>query len=141
MNRCEVGDCRVIMRSWAAAGVRVRACVTSPPYFGLRDYGHPGQLGLEDSPQAYVAALVDVFEAVRALLRDDGTLWLNLGDCYAGTRGPGADMVASRRRDDEPIPRSDRRWPGFKSKDLMGMPWRVAFALQEAGWYLRQDII
>jgi site-specific DNA-methyltransferase (adenine-specific) len=89
----------------------VHCCVTSPPYFGLRDYGHDGQIGLEDTPDAYVRQLVEVFRAVRRVLRDDGTLWLNLGDSYAS------------------------------DKNLLGIPWRVAFALQADGWYLRQDII
>ena len=110
MNRVIFGDCRDTMRDLKAQGVRVQCCVTSPPYFGLRDYGHPGQIGLEKTPAEYVAALVEVFEGVRELLADDGVLWLNLGDSYG-------------------------------DKQLLGMPWRVAFALQAAGWYLRQDVI
>ena len=107
----EFGDCREIMRRWAAAGVRVQTCVTSPPYFGLRDYGHEGQIGLEQTPEQYVAAMVEVFRCVRDVLADDGTLWLNLGDSYG------------------------------LNKQMLGIPWRVAFALQADGWYLRQDII
>jgi DNA modification methylase len=105
----------------AEAGVRAQMCVTSPPYFGLRDYGHPGQLGLEETPTAYVDQLVSVFAAVRDVLADDGTVWLNLGDSYATK------------------PRKIAH--GAKPKDLLGIPWRVAFALQADGWYLRSDII
>ncbi len=138
-----------------------RCCVTSPPYLGLRDYGVEGQIGLEATPEEYVEKLVEVFREVRRVLADDGTLWLNLGDSYAGSRGGGApsesstlegnghvgggpklrSLTASRRRDAVAIPRSDYRVPGLKPKDLVGMPWRVAFALQADGWYLRSDII
>lgn len=111
MNRIEFGDCRETMRRWAADGVKVQTCVTSPPYFGLRDYGHEGQIGLEQTPEEYIAAMVEVFRCVRDVLSDDGTLWLNLGDSY----GPG--------------------------KQLLGVPWRIAIALQSDGWVLRQDII
>ena len=83
MNITVTGDCRETMRAWAADGVRAQMCVTSPPYFGLRDYGHPGQLGLEQTPEAYIAAMVEVFRCVRDVLADDGTLWLNIGDSYA----------------------------------------------------------
>lgn len=123
----------------------VNTCVTSPPYFGLRDYGHDGQIGLEDTPDAYVARLVEVFREVRRVLRDDGTLWLNIGDSYAANRsyqveqtkgGPkhGAAQAVSGR------PQRAMDY-GLKPKDLIGIPWRVAFALQADGWYLRQDII
>lgn len=104
-----IGDCREQMRSLADGSVQT--CVTSPPYFGLRDYGHEGQLGLETSPDDFVAAMVEVFREVRRVLADDGTLWLNLGDSYGA------------------------------AKQLLGIPWRVALALQADGWYLRQDII
>jgi DNA modification methylase len=110
------GDCREVLRTLPAASVH--CVVTSPPYFGLRDYGVSGQIGLEETPDAYVAQLVDVFREARRVLQPDGTLWLNLGDSYAGSWGA-----------------------GLKSKDLIGIPWRVAFALQADGWYLRQDII
>ena len=89
MNKVYFGDCRETMRDLKAQGVRVQCCVTSPPYFGLRDYGHPGQIGLEKTPAEYVAALVEVFEGVRELLADDGVLWLNLGDSYATQGGRG----------------------------------------------------
>lgn len=111
MNKVFFGDCRDTMRDLIAQGVKVQMCVTSPPYFGLRDYGHPGQLGLEETPADYVAAMVQVFALVREMLADDGVLWLNLGDTY----GDG--------------------------KQLLGIPWRVALALQSDGWTLRQDII
>lgn len=91
MNRVQFGDCRTTMRAWAAAGVKVQTCVTSPPYFGLRDYGHDGQIGLEATPDDFVAVMVEVFRCVRDVLADDGTLWLNLGDSYnaAGRVGHG----------------------------------------------------
>jgi DNA modification methylase len=111
MNRVEFGDCRETMRRWASEGINAQTCVTSPPYFGLRDYGHPGQIGLEQTPEEYIAAMVEVFRCVRDVLADDGTLWLNLGDSYG------------------------------KGKQLQMIPARVAIALQADGWVLRQDII
>lgn len=143
------GDCRRALATLPAGSVH--CCVTSPPYWNLRDYGVDGQIGLEASVDEWVAELVAVFREVRRVLRDDGTVWLNLGDSYAGVRGaawgPSASsseqrsMTASRRRDNEPVPRNDVRVPGLKAKDLVGQPWRVAFALQADGWYLRQDIV
>jgi len=147
MNRVIFGDCRDTMRDLKAQGVRVQCCVTSPPYFGLRDYGHPGQIGLEKTPAEYVAALVEVFEGVRELLADDGTLWLNIGDSYARTGGTDRKVsdsakVGSTRNTMEQIgDRAQRAPTGLKDKDLIGIPWRLAFALQADGWYLRQDII
>ncbi len=137
MNKVIFGDCRDTMRELAAQGVRVQTCVTSPPYFGLRDYGHPGQIGLEKTPAEYVAALVEVFEGVRELLADDGVLWLNLGDSYAGTGKSGGGAQGKRWDEcgmDTEGPRGGKWMPppvGYKAKDLMGMPWRVAFALQQ----------
>ena len=121
----------------------VQTCVTSPPYWGLRDYGVDGQIGLERTPEEYVEKMVQVFREVKRVLRDDGTLWLNLGDSYVGSgRGPtgktGIGNQTKRQGFDSPkviVP------PGLKPKDLAGIPWRVAFALQADGWYLRQDII
>ncbi|MCP5115062.1 MAG: site-specific DNA-methyltransferase [bacterium] len=113
-----------------------QTCVTSPPYWGLRDYGVDGQMGLEATPDEYVAGMVEVFREVRRVLRDDGTLWLNLGDSYNGVgRGDKANglQVAARTK--------QRTAAGLKPKDLCGIPWRVAFALQADGWYLRSDII
>lgn len=141
-----VGDCLEIMRGMANGSVQT--CITSPPYFGLRDYGVDGQIGLEPTPEEFVDALVVVFREVRRLLRDDGTLWLNLGDSYAskpngsvgaaGLQGSIAPHVAVRQAHAR---RSSRVPAGLKHKDLIGIPWRVAFALQADGWYLRQDII
>src|SRR5690606_28083797 len=107
----------------------VHTCVTSPPYWGLRDYGVPGQIGLEETPEEYVEKMGEVFREVRRVLRDDGTLWLNLGDSYANSNAGG-----NRRM-------SLKSTKGLKPKDLVGIPWRVAFALQSDGWYLRSDII
>jgi DNA modification methylase len=198
-----VGDCRDTLRGLPHG--YFHTCVTSPPYWGLRDYGTPPlswpaityaplaglpacvdvpamecSLGLEPTLEAFIGHMVLVFREVRRTLRDDGTLWLNMGDSYAGSRrggnshtitGEGADeskraaeamrgghqafteqhkaasgeafrsMTASRRRDDEPIPRSDVRIPGLKPKDLVGQPWRLALALQADGWWLRSDVI
>ena len=146
MNRVEFGDCRDTMRAWAAAGIKAQACVTSPPYFGLRDYGHDGQIGLEKTPEEYIAAMVDVFRCVRDVLADDGTLWLNLGDSYnaAGRTGHGTRQgfkQGSNRASAEKVDNCRPSVDNLKPKDLIGIPWRVAFALQERGWYLRQDII
>ncbi|WP_186211625.1 DNA-methyltransferase [Burkholderia gladioli] len=157
LDRSHRGDCRDLMRTMIADGVRVQTIVTSPPYWGLRSYlpdEHPDkarEIGQEPTLREFIDMLVGVFDLARELLADDGTLWLNMGDSYAGSRGapwgpsPAATearaMTASRRRDDAPVPRSDVRVEGLKSKDLVGQPWRLAFALQDAGWYLRQDII
>ena len=138
------GDCREVLA--ALPEQSVHTCVTSPPYWGLRDYGVGGQLGLEPTPEEYIANLVDVFREVRRVLRDDGTLWLNLGDSYAGSAQTG--------RNDNGRPEKDKGWAeydikrttvehnhGLKPKDLVGIPWRVALALQADGWWLRSDII
>jgi len=127
----------------------VQTCVTSPPYFGLRNYGHEGQIGLEETPESYVAELVQVFREVRRVLRDDGTLWLNLGDSYS--RGDRATVQGHNGilKTEEADPRYNFVSPSaqmgdhpvIKPKDLIGIPWRVAFALQADGWYLRSDII
>jgi DNA modification methylase len=103
------GDCLATLRTLPAE--TFQTCVTSPPYYGLRDYGHAGQIGLEESPDAYVARLVEVFAEVKRVLRPDAVAWINLGDCYG------------------------------KGKQLLGIPWRVAFALQADGWYLRSAIV
>jgi DNA modification methylase len=118
----------------------INCCVTSPPYWGLRDYGVEGQLGLEKTPEEYVAKMVEVFGEVKRVLRDDGTLWLNLGDCYNGSGGAGGDYNKGGLKEGQP------KYPGrkvvtLKPKDLVGIPWMVAFALRADGWYLRQDII
>lgn len=140
------------MRRLITEGIKVQMCVTSPPYLGLRNYGHSGQLGLEETPEQYTANMVEVFSLVRELLAADGTLWLNLGDSYAGSRKGGGGSYAAERPGWEqckPKDRSAKRWgggnnltpQGLKPKDLIGIPWRIAFALQASGWYLRSDII
>jgi DNA modification methylase len=144
MNRIEFGDCRDIMRRWAADGVRVQTCVTSPPYFGLRDYGHEGQIGLEQTPDEYIAAMVEVFRCVRDVLADDGTLWLNIGDSYASNPASGGQQsrrMTGGEHKRTPSERKYQRPDGLKPKDIIGIPWTLAFALRSDGWYLRQDII
>ena len=121
----------------------VQCVVTSPPYWGLRDYGHDGQLGLEPTPEAYVENMVAVFREVRRILKDDGVLWLNLGDSYANDGkwgGSSGGKHATALHGQTGIGRQ-RTTTGLKPKDLVGIPWRVAFALQADGWWLRQDII
>ncbi|MEX5320404.1 site-specific DNA-methyltransferase [Pseudomonas shirazica] len=143
-HRILVGDCIEMMRTLPDQSVHT--CITSPPYFGLRDYGVDGQIGLEASPREFIESLAAVFREVRRVLRNDGTLWVNLGDSYAsGGRGGGGRYMAER---------GDGAWQGkgdatgwrsapagWKHKDLLGLPWRLAIALQDEGWYLRQDII
>jgi DNA modification methylase len=160
------GDALEVLRTLGAGSVQ--CCVTSPPYWGLRDYGHAGQIGLECTPEEYVSRLVEVFREVRRVLADDGTLWLNLGDSYAGggkqtgrndearetPGGRGCSFRGGPRRRVGVIPgrpgngqqgaARDRDGIGavrLKPKDLVGIPWRVAFALQADGWWLRSDII
>lgn len=148
MDKILFGDCRTILRELHADGVKVQTCVTSPPYFGLRDYGVDGQLGLEQTPEEYVAAMVVVFGAVRDVLADDGTLWLNIGDSYARTSGTDRKVSASARvgstrntLEQMSDRTSNAAALGLKEKDLTGIPWMLAFALRADGWYLRQDII
>ena len=124
----------------------VQMCVTSPPYFGLRDYGVDGQLGLEQTPEHYVAAMVEVFRCVRDVLTDDGTLWLNIGDSYnaAGRTGHGTRVGFKQGTNRASAEGADNCRPsvdGLKPKDLIGIPWMLAFALRADGWFLRQDII
>ena len=135
------GDCREVLKTLPDCSVH--CCVTSPPYFGLRDYGCAGQIGLESTPDAYVAELVAVFREVKRVLRDDGTVWLNLGDSYANNRGTGASPLMGEKQATNIGSHLGRLIvpDGLKPKDLIGIPWRVAFALQADGWYLRQDII
>ena len=153
MNRIEFGDCRETMRRWSAEGVRVQTCVTSPPYFGLRDYGHEGQIGLEQTPEQYISAMVEVFRCVWDVLADDGTLWLNIGDSYVNHPSSAVNrngMTGSLNNGKSEFDcRTGTRGSqqrkvipeGMKPKDLMGIPWMLAFALRADGWYLRQDII
>jgi DNA modification methylase len=149
------GDCRDALATLPERSVQT--CITSPPYFGLRDYGHDGQIGLEPTPDEFVQALVGVFREVRRVLRADGTVWLNLGDTYAANRtyqvpdnkhrdvgnNMGMRVPAASdgiERPDGPTP-APALAPGCKPKDLIGIPWMVAFALRADGWYLRSDII
>lgn len=153
-----VGDVRDVLAGLPEGSVD--CCVTSPPYWGLRDYGHTGQIGLEATPDEYVAVMVAVFREVGRVLKPSGTLWLNLGDSYARDPGKGGsgpngkhDFIPDygKAREivkDKRLPRGEGRWgggnvvaPGLKQKDLCGIPWRVALALQADGWYLRCDII
>lgn len=141
-----LGDCLNILKTMQDQSVQ--CCVTSPPYYGLRDYGVDGQIGLEQTPDEYVNKLVNVFREVKRVLRDDGTLWLNLGDSYAGS-GMGAanypDSASVKQLSNHGSTTAKGRAgfvpDGLKPKDLIGIPWRVAFALQADGWYLRSDII
>lgn len=144
LNKIYVGDSLAVLKTWPDGFVQT--CVTSPPYWGLRDYGTVGQLGLESTPDAYVQKMVEVFREVRRVLRDDGTLWLNLGDSYAGggnNRGNNSPISVKQGSNGGavgqvgaiPIP------IGLKAKDLVGIPWMMAFALRNDGWYLRSDII
>ena len=134
----------------------IQTCVTSPPYWGLRDYGIDGQLGLESTPESYVQTMVEVFRQVRRVLKDDGTLWMNLGDSYWGSgkglNGDGSHSSEHRQTDKQFTNKGSLKTKkgdylalgreiGLKPKDLVGIPWRVAFALQADGWYLRSDII
>lgn len=143
--RLLIGDCRERLAELPEQSVHT--CVTSPPYFGLRDYGHAGQIGLESTPDAFVAEMVAVFREVRRVLRDDGTCWINLGDSYnSGTTKPSgasktADVGGWTTRSGDAAGARRTMSDSLKVKDLMGIPWRVAFALQADGWYLRQDII
>jgi DNA modification methylase len=151
--RILTGDVREMLKTLPDQSVQT--CVTSPPYWGLRDYGVAGQLGLESTPDAYCAAMVGVFAEVRRVLKDDGTVWLNLGDTYAAQRGGTVmpaetlaggvsgrgDEIAKRGRGVGYQPHRNASSLGLKHKDLIGVPWMVAFALRADGWYLRSDII
>jgi DNA modification methylase len=145
-NKIEFGDCRETMRRWATQGFKAQTCVTSPPYYGLRDYGHDGQIGLEETPEEYIKAMVEVFRCVRDVLADDGTLWLNIGDSYStGTtaarqQSTNPGVGANRPEAQNSVSRIGTPH-GCKTKDLIGIPWMLAFALRADGWYLRQDII
>lgn len=137
------GDALKVLKSFPDGSIN--CCVTSPPYFGLRDYGIDGQIGLEVTPEDFVNSLVEVFREVRRVIRDDGTLWLNLGDSYSGS-GKGVWNVPDEKKSKvketyRPSSNPVKVQTGLKPKDLIGIPWRVAFALQADGWYLRQDII
>jgi len=142
MNKIIQGDSLTVLKTLESGSVD--CCVTSPPYWGLRDYGVECQIGLEKTPEEYVAKIVDVFREVRRVLKKEGTLWLNLGDSYFGSGGEGhtpkdidAKQHTLRGSTEESLPKRQ----GFPAKNLVGIPWRVAFALQADGWWLRQDII
>jgi DNA modification methylase len=147
MNEIKIGDCRETMKQWADEGVKAQMCVTSPPYYGLRDYGHDGQIGLEQSPKEYIEAMCEVFDCVWDMLEDDGVLYLNIGDSYYNYRpGKGQSLpkqtVSSTNQDLPTVcARRGNKLEGLKQKDLIGIPWMLAFALRDRGWYLRQDII
>lgn len=155
---CQILQGDVLLRLSELPDESVDCCVTSPPYWGLRDYGVAGQIGLEKTPEEYVRRLVDVFREVRRVLRNDGTLWLNLGDCYFGSwgnyggqnRGNGTQRAINTgslvqhtayEGIEDMRPPTASNHATLKSKDLVGIPWRVAFALQADGWWLRSDII
>ena len=139
------GDCRETLQEFDG---KARMCVTSPPYYGLRDYGgEENQIGQEQTPDQYIENLIQVFREVKNVLKDDGTLWVNIGDSYYNYRpGRGQGLVkqtVSNTKQDLPdvCPRRGNRLPGLKEKDLIGIPWMFAFAMRADGWYLRQDII
>jgi DNA modification methylase len=140
--RILIGDSRDVLALLDSESVQ--CCVTSPPYWGLRDYEHPAQLGAEESPKQYVENLVGIFREVRRVLRPNGTFWLNVGDGYArnggvGVCGPNAKVGNTKRLIQKRNCRVPDCW-GLKDRDLLGLPWRVAFALQEDGWILRSKI-
>jgi len=140
------GDCRDTLNNVTNSSVQM--CVTSPPYYGLRDYGgEDSQIGQEQTPEEYIKQLVDLFSVVRDKLKDDGVLWVNIGDSYYNYRsGKGQALpkqTVSKTNQDLPTKcnRRANKLKGYKEKDLMGIPWMLAFALRADGWYLRQDII
>jgi len=139
LDRIICGDCLEVLKTLPAESVD--CCITSPPYYGLRDYGVAGQIGLEATPEAYISRLGDVFREVRRVLKDEGTLWLNLGDsfCSQGGERKYGSYDETTGRGDQPGKRMTPN--GLKPKDLIGVPWLVAFALRADGWYLRSDII
>lgn len=145
------GDCREVLKTLPDASVN--CCVTSPPYYGLRDYGMSEQIGLEQTPEEFIQELTDVFREVKRVLTDDGTLWLNIGDSYWGSGSRGWDFTGKLKPDVSKIQGSDKKYNltnvpkctgnvgCYKNKDLIGIPWMLAFSLRNDGWYLRQDII
>jgi DNA modification methylase len=148
-NKIHCGDALVMLRGMEDESVQ--CCVTSPPYWGLRDYGVSDQIGMEATPQEFIAKMVELFEEVRRVLRPDGTLWLNLGDSYFGANWRGSESMGTKQATNRGANSSSasmnpQQWRNMKHdvlkpKDLCGIPWRVALTLQEAGWYLRCDII
>lgn len=140
-NKILIGDCREVLPTLPDKSVN--CCVTSPPYYGLRDYGHADQIGLEETPEQYIETMVQVFREVRRVLADDGTLWVNIGDSYAGsTNTGGIKSIQGSSKRLGAMNGHKRLVPyNLKQKDLIGIPWMLAFALRADGWYLRQDII
>lgn len=143
-GRLIIGDARTALRELESGSVQ--CCVTSPPYWRLRDYGHPDQLGQEPTPKAYVKALVKVFREVRRVLADDGVVWLNLGDSYAAEHGGGQGKNSTFMRRTAAVAgvrktKASKVVDGIPPKNLIGIPWRVALALQDDGWYLRSEVI
>ena len=146
-NKIYCGDALDVLKGFQNESVN--CCVTSPPYYGLRDYGISGQIGRENTPEEYVQRLTDIFSEVKRVLKKDGTLWLVIGDSYAGSnQAAGAKELNSVQRSNKGclyMPKQKRsllsKLPGYKPKDMIGIPWMTAFALRENGWYLRQDII
>ena len=134
----KIGDCREVLKT--LPDKHFQTCITSPPYYGLRDYGTDSQIGLEETPEQFVESLVNVFREIKRVLKDDGTLWLNLGDSYSSGGRTTTTNQSVRGDKDYGVTRPPPV-EGIKPKDLFGIPWRVAFALQADGWYLRQDII
>lgn len=145
MSKIIQGDSLTVLKSLSEKSIN--CCVTSPPYWGLRDYGHEEQIGLEETPEEYVSKLVEVFKEVKRVLMDNGTLWLNLGDSYSGSNSTKDAVINPNSLSAKAghtlggISKARGIVGGLKSKDLVGIPWLVAFALRYDGWYLRQDII
>lgn len=146
INQIYNAECFTLLQSLPDKSIN--CCVTSPPYYGLRDYGNDAQIGLEKTPEEYIKKLVDVFHEVRRILRDDGTLWVNIGDSYAGSMKGAASYPENAMNYKQGTNRGTlgkatlvKQCTGCKPKDLIGIPWMLAFALRADGWYLRQDII
>ena len=146
MNKIICADALDGLKSLASESVDM--CVTSPPYYGLRDYGEEGQIGIEKSPQEYEKNLTEIFMEVHRVLKPTGTLWLNIGDSYAGSgKGPMSLAVAGKGKNktlyekNKRVQEVPKTWVGIKPKDMIGIPWMLAFSLRENGWYLRSDII
>lgn len=131
------GDCLEVLKGLPDGSVD--CCVTSPPYYGLRDYGNDKQIGLEETPEEYIKKLTDVFHEVKRVLKDNGTLWLNIGDSYNGAKKGNTEVNKHKNVATDSFEK--KLWSGAKPKDLIGIPWMLAFALRNDGWYLRQDII
>ena len=147
-NKIYLGNCIDVLKTFPEKSIN--CCITSPPYYGLRDYGVDGQIGNEESPEEYIEKLVSVFDEVKRVLTDDGVLWLNLGDCWAGsnqgsgTKNPTAKQASNHGTNYMTTGNHKSKLAklnGYKPKDLIGIPWMAAFALRDAGWHLRQDII